>query len=159
MRKLLLLAVAFLLLAAPAWADTDDIDIEVTIGSCLYFNVDPAGPLTLSITSVWASSTWHNLSADLTVDVDCNEDWDLSCQVMDGGGEDNDWGNTWDVRINGASGWVFDEADGVTDLYGGALTEGPAGTNDYSWDVEVQIPWPTAPDTYDCNLAFTCTVD
>ena len=151
MRKLLLLAVAFLLLAAPAWAVDDSIDIEVTIDSILTFTINPAGPLTLTLSSVWASSDWHDLSSDIDVDVACNEAWDLDLQITDG---DNDWGGLWDVRLDDGT-WVQDETDGSQSLF----DEHAAGTFDETWNVEVQIPWPTGPGTYDCTLAFTCSVD
>ena len=95
MRKLILLAVAFLLLAAPAFAATsDDVDVTVTVPSIFGFNITAGDPLAFAeITDPFTSG---NEVLGLTYDLDCN---DSSGWVVNADFDTTTWSTTLDLQV------------------------------------------------------------
>ena len=143
MRKLLLLAVAFLLLAAPAWAN-DTTTVTITIEDEIYFNVD-----TTALNATYNEFGTEQDIGDIQYDLYCNSTWDVDAYYTDG---DDDWDAAWVLDVNG-----------TTISEGGAPgTQIDSGTaqseDDALWQVDLLINWANAPapgTSYDCDIIMT----
>ena len=136
MRKLLLLAVAFLLLASPAWA-VETTDITVTVDPILEFSVD-FDDIDFVIDTYSDYDGWVDGDADVAWTLNSNAAWavDASCPETD-----------FEVRVNGVA----------IDSVGVEIDSDVAGAYDSTWEIEVWVDSPTAPGTYTDTVTYTAS--
>ena len=96
MRKLILFAAVFLLLAAPAWAvdDTDTLDVQVTLGVCAYLDIT-SSTFELTIDGDDINQTYKTFGP-IVYSWGANAGWDLFAEVTTYGYGTNGWGITID---------------------------------------------------------------
>ncbi len=162
MRKLILLAVAFLLLAAPAFAVDDNVVVEVSIATIGNFSVAFQGsdPWTLNITAGnIGSGPWA--LGDAHYDVETNDDWTLVGRWDDivTSPDNPDFPTAWSIDWCLTSGGTYDALirhATTTEVLDDTATSG----NDLTAaDVYFQLSGVTianAPsDTYDAKIFLT----
>ena len=158
MRKLLLLAVAFLMftgLAAPAFATTDTVTVVVTVNDLFFFEINSPTGFTITYDAYGDFGVAQDLG-DIDYDLHCNDDdgWTVTGKILDGtqdGQEAGDWDDTnWTLSVDGDA---LNETTATT--FDGDT--GPEYTNGGLWEVLLTIPWPEPADTYDCTIECTAT--
>lgn len=152
MRCLVIIAMVFLSLATPAWADVDS-GVALSITEIQIFVVNNVGPLTFTYSSYSDYGTPQNIG-DISYDLQANSAWQVEGRIFDneaGGQIANDWDDgNWTLTVNG---YTIDEStDTVIDSGGG-----PVARDDALWEVQLTIPWPESTSSPDCQIQLTAS--
>lgn len=155
MRKLLLLAVAFLLLAAPAWADfgtSANVDVTVTVPSIFGFNITAGDLAFASITDPFSNGSEVK---GLTYDLDCN---DGSGWVVNADFDVTTWDSSLDFQVydydDGTPGYNTLTPDGSPRQFDSG---GMESYNDGNWNFRLLWTAPVPNDAYVgvCNIIMS----
>jgi len=151
MRKLLIIGLAFFLLASPAFAE--QVDVEITIQTITEFTINNAGPLTFTYDE-YADFDVANDIGDVDYDLYVNQAWQIDGQILDGvqnGQTAADWDDaTWTLSVNAVT---INEAGTVTVDSGGAAVARTGSV----WEVLLTIPWSEPASTPDCTIELTAS--
>jgi len=157
MRKFLIsvcaFAVTFLVLAAPASAVEQTLDVEITIDQILTFTVNNVTALTFTYDD-YADFGVANDIGDVDYDLTCNQGWKVEGLILDGTQSSqtaDDWdATTWTLSVNAVE---IDETTAVT-IDNDASAVNRTGS---LWEVLLTIPWPESAQTPDCTIQMTAS--
>jgi len=152
MRKTFIFLLAFMLFAAPAWAQ-ETVDVEITIDTILVFTVNNVGPLTYTYNAYSQFGVAQDIG-DVDYDLTCNQGWQVVGLILDGtqnGQTAADWDDaSWTLSVNAIT--IDETAADVVDSGGSAVYR--VGS---VWQVLLTIPWPESNSTPDCTIQLTAS--
>jgi len=150
MRKLFIGLVIFIALAAPAMAET--VDVEITISTIVEFTVNNVTALTFTYDQYSDFGAAQDIG-DVDYDLSVNQAWQVTGKILDGtqnGQTAADWNAAWTLSTNAVT--INETAAVVVDSGGAAVhREGSL------WEVLLTIPWPESNSTPDCTIELTAS--